>query len=311
MDHADYHEPVLLTEVVDHLVTDCSGIYIDCTIGGGGHSIAILKRLTKHGLLIGIDRDDEAITHARGRLAPFKEQILLKRNSFSNLSAILEEERIQGVDGILLDLGLSSRQIDRSVRGFSYLSDAPLDMRMDQDQPLTAEIVVNDYPVTKLKTIFRDYGEEKFAGQIAARIEKVRQERRIISTSQLTEIIFQVVPYKMRLKSVARVYQSIRIFTNDELMQLKSVLTQILPCLKIHARCVTLAYHSLEDRMIKEFMQSKANPCICPPDLPVCGCGRQPEIHIITKRAVRPSGEEVARNPRSRSARMRCIEKIR
>ncbi|MBN1154617.1 16S rRNA (cytosine(1402)-N(4))-methyltransferase RsmH [candidate division KSB1 bacterium] len=310
MEEYNYHAPVLLNEVIQYLVTNRSGVYVDCTLGGAGHSLSILKHLDQQGLLIGIDRDEEAIEYARKRLISFENQIILVQTTFSELSSILTTEQIKEVDGILLDLGISSRHIDSIERGFSYLSDAPLDMRMDSGQGLTAETVINEYSSAYLKQIFKEYGEEKFAGKIAAMIDKARQKQRIRTTGQLAEIIFQVVPYKMRMKSAARIFQSVRIFINDELTQLRNILTQILPCLKLHGRAVTLAYNSLEDRMIKEFMQEKANPCICPPDLPVCACGRLPQIRILTRKAIQPSEEELARNPRSRSVRMRCLEKI-
>jgi len=310
MNKYNYHVPVLLNEVIHYLVTDRSGIYVECTLGGAGHSYSILKQLNDDGRLIGIDRDKEAIEYAKQKLKLFEKQIILKYGTFSNLRSILDDEGIEGVDGILLDLGLSSRHIDSVERGFSYLSDAPLDMRMNTEQELTAEAVINDFPVDTLKKIFREYGEERFAGKIAARIDRARKKERIMRTKQLTDIISGVVPYKMRIKTFSRIFQAIRIHVNDELNQLERVLSQTIPSLKLKGRLVTIAYHSLEDRMIKAFMQEKANPCICPPELPVCVCGRNPEVRILTKKIVLPTEKELSENPRSRSAKLRSFERI-
>ncbi|MDZ7333883.1 MAG: 16S rRNA (cytosine(1402)-N(4))-methyltransferase RsmH [candidate division KSB1 bacterium] len=306
----EFHTPVLTEAVVAYLIGNPSGIYIDGTVGAGGHSRAILNRLTANGRVIGIDRDDRALEEAGRNLAHYGSQVMLCRGNFAELKGILDSLDIDLVDGILLDLGVSSHQIDTPERGFSYNADGPLDMRMSRDGSLTAAQLINQYSVAELEKIIREYGEERRARAIARAIARYRAQQSIATTRQLTRIIESSVPHSHRIKTLARVFQALRIAVNDELTHLSRFLTSSLSLVRSGGRIVIIAYHSLEDRLVKEFFSEQANPCICPADLPSCVCGKQPTIRLLTRKVVRPSTQEIALNPRSRSAKLRAAEKI-
>jgi 16S rRNA (cytosine1402-N4)-methyltransferase len=305
-----FHTPVLIDQVLKYLINDLTGIYVDGTVGGGGHSFEILKKLAPAGRLIGIDLDNEALQHAKRALQSFENRVVLTKGNFAAIEDILSSFEIAQVDGILLDLGVSSQQIDAGRRGFSYMAQGPLDMRMSTELEITAEEIVNTYSDQELEQIFREFGEERKARYIARAIVRERGKNRITTTRQLVNIIEPVVPYQHRIKSLARIFQAIRIAVNKELENLRSFLNQSLAVLKSGGRLVIIAYHSLEDRMVKEFFSRQVNPCQCPPDLPVCGCGKQPTLRLLTKKIVRPTVQEIKANPRSRSARLRAAEKI-
>jgi len=302
-----YHLPVLTKQVINYLITDKSGTYLDGTVGGGGHSSAILHALNQHGRLIGLDIDEEAIAFAKKRLISFGDHYELKRCNFSQLSECLPG---QTVAGILLDLGLSSHQIDSVRRGFSYLHSGPLDMRMDLGQRLNAEKIINEYEVKALIDIFKRYGEERYAKPIALAINMEREKNRISNTEQLANIIRRIVPFRQAIKSLSRIFQSLRIEINRELDNLTQALQQSIPKLKVNGRLVVITYHSLEDRIVKHFFNEQENPCVCPPELPVCGCNKKSTVRILTKRSLQPDQKEIDANPRSRSARLRAVEKI-
>jgi len=276
-------------------------------VGGGGHSSAILHALNQHGRLIGLDVDEEAIAFAKKRLISFGDRYELKRCNFSQLSECLQG---QTVDGILLDLGVSSHQIDSVRRGFSYLHSGPLDMRMDLGQQLNAEKIINEYEVKELIDIFKRYGEERYAKPIALAINIEREKNRILNTEQLANIIRRIVPFRQAIKSLSRIFQSLRIEINRELENLTQALQQSIPKLKVGGRLVVITYHSLEDRIVKHFFNEQENPCVCPPELPVCGCNKKSTVRILTKRSLQPDQKEIDANPRSRSARLRAVEKI-
>jgi len=305
-----FHTPVLIEPVLTYLINDPSGIYVDGTVGGGGHSLEILKKLAPTGRLIGIDIDDEALLYAKRALESFENRVMLKPGNFAEIVAILGSFEIHQVDGILLDLGVSSQQIDAGRRGFSYMADGPLDMRMSTGLEMTAEEIINTYSELDLERIFSEFGEERKARYIARAIVRERGESQITTTQQLVKIIEPIVPFQHRIKSLARIFQAIRIAVNQELENLQSFLNQSLAVLKSSGRLVIIAYHSLEDRMVKELFSRQVNPCQCPPDLPVCVCGKQPTIRLLTKKIVRPTEQEIQSNPRSRSAKLRAVEKI-
>lgn len=310
MNSPKFHVPILTTEVIRYLITNKSGTYIDCTIGGGGHSLAILETLNKDGKLIGIDVDHEAVAFSKKRLAKFGNQVIIKQGNFSQLAKILSDENISQVDGILFDLGVSSHQIDQKSRGFSYRIAGPLDMRMNTKQKLTAEQIVNEYDENKLANIFKKFGEERHAKQIARAICQERRKSNISDTLQLANLIVKTVPYKNRIKTLSRIFQALRIYTNKELSNLKLALIQSIPLLKKSSRLVVISYHSLEDRIVKKFFHDQENPCSCPADIPTCICGKKPILKILTKRVIKPAQDEINLNPRSRSARLRAAEKL-
>lgn len=310
MNLSEYHIPVLVDQVLEQLAIDPSGVYVDCTMGGGGHSLEIVKRLNGAGKLVGIDCDDQAIEFASSRLRREKDRAIILKGNFARLKTILASACIANVDGILVDLGVSSHQIDASERGFSYMKTGPLDMRMGTEQKLTAEQVVNTYPEAELKRIFKEYGEERYAHSIARKIVHERSHARILTTQQLTDILAGKIPFQNRIKSFARIFQALRIEVNKELNNLKSLLNQAIDLLNSGGRLVIISYHSLEDRIVKEFFNDQANPCVCPIELPVCVCGRKPTIRLATRGVIRPSAQEMENNPRSRSAKLRAAEKI-
>ena len=305
-----FHIPVLMDRVVEYLVGDPAGIYVDCTLGGGGHSQELLKHLSSHGKLIGIDCDERAIEFASKRLSNENERVEILHANFAQLKTILASIAITQVDGILIDLGVSSFQIDTSERGFSYMNDGPLDMRMGIEKKTTAAHIINTYSEEELARIFRDYGEERYARSIARKIVQERTHARITTTKQLTDILESKLPFQQRIKSFARVFQALRIEVNHELENLRAALSQVLEILKSGGRVVIISYHSLEDRLAKEFFNSQINPCQCPIGLPMCICGKTATIRLLTRGIVRPSAAEVKMNPRSRSAKLRAAEKI-
>ena len=291
------------------LITRGDGCYLDLTCGGGGHLKYLSGILSREAMLIGIDRDPEAIAAAREKLGRPQQNLKFINSTFGRLSEVMEELGIKQVDGILFDLGVSSHQIDSPRRGFSFMHDGPLDMRMGDDV-LNAETVVNTYSEKELALIFRKYGEERAASRAARVICRARQEKRIDSTERLREVLSPVLPPGSRNASLARLFQAIRIEVNRELEQLEKVLPLSLEYLAVGGRLVVISYHSLEDRLVKRFLAEKAKGCVCPKEFPVCVCGRKPEVKVLTKKVVKPSDEEIKNNSRARSARMRAAEKI-
>ncbi len=305
----DFHTPVMQAEVLRYLITRRDGIYVDCTVGGGGHSLAILEAILPQGQLIGLDADAEALAHAQKVLAAFPNKIL-RHTFYDNLEAVLYELNKIPVDGVFFDLGISSFQVDVERRGFSFQREAPLDMRFDQSVGKTAADVVNEYPEEELQRIIREYGEEKRWRAIVQEIIRKRQVMRIETTTDLVEIVHTVVGDQFLNKSLARVFQALRIEVNQELPRLQRALQQAFDVLRTGGRIVVLAYHSLEDRIVKEFFKHKAATCVCPPELPVCTCNKVQEVKLLTRKVVTPTKAEIQENPRARSARLRAAEKI-
>ncbi len=307
------HTSVLLEEAVESLHVRSDGIYVDGTLGGGGHSYEIAKRLSKGGRLIGIDQDAAAIEAAGKRLGEFGNKITIIRANYAQMGEKLREIGISQVDGILLDLGVSSYQLDDAQRGFTYREeDAPLDMRMDQRGGLTAREVVNTWPASELTRILREYGEEKYAVRIAQRIEKQRQLKSIETTGELTQIIKAAIPAKARAVGrhpARRTFQAIRIEVNGELKVLEESMKEMISLLRPGGRICIITFHSLEDRIVKEAFKNAENPCICPPEFPVCVCGRKSQGKVITRKPILPTKDEQERNPRSKSAKLRVFEK--
>ena len=307
------HTSVLLRETVDALHVRPDGIYVDGTLGGGGHSSVIAGMLSEGGRLIGIDQDAAAIEAAAKRLGEFGERVMIIRSNYADMKARLMEAGITSVDGILLDLGVSSYQLDDAQRGFTYREeDAPLDMRMDQRQEYTAREVVNSMSVEDLTRIIREFGEEKFAGRIAHRIAQERETCPIETTGQLTQIVKDAIPARARATGrhpARRTFQAIRIEVNGELRVLRESLDDMIGLLNPGGRICIITFHSLEDRIVKDAFRRAENPCICPPEFPVCVCGRKPLGRVITKKPVIPSDEEMEQNPRSKSAKLRVFEK--
>jgi 16S rRNA (cytosine1402-N4)-methyltransferase len=308
------HTSVLLEEVIDNLNIKPNGIYLDGTLGGGGHSFHIAEKLTEGGRLIGTDQDADAIAAATKRLEPFADRVTIIRDNYENAARRVREMGITGVDGILLDLGVSSYQLDNVERGFSYkYDDTPLDMRMDDRQPLSARDIVNDYSEMELFHIIRDYGEDKFAKNIAKHIVAARANGPIETTGQLNEIIKAAIPAKMREKGghpSKRTYQAIRIACNRELDVLQNSLDGFIDLLNPGGRFCVITFHSLEDRMVKNNFRTNENPCTCPPEFPVCVCGKKSKGKVITRKPILPSEEELEVNSRSKSAKLRVLEKI-
>ena len=306
------HKPVLLNECIEGLQIKKGGVYVDGTLGGAGHSLEIAKELNNTGTLIGIDRDAEAILAAKQKLKEFNNIIYIQDNH-DNIKQILEKLNISKVNGILLDLGISSYQIDNAERGFSYMQDATLDMRMDQKQELSAKIVVNTYKEAILAKIIYEYGEEKFSRQIARKIVQARELKPIETTKELVKIIEEAVPVAVRKKEghpAKRTFQAIRIEVNNEIQPLYQSVTNAIDCLAPKGRLCIITFHSLEDRAVKNAYQDALGKCICPKDLPYCICGRQPIGKIINKKPILPTKDEQEENARSRSAKLRILEKI-
>lgn len=307
-----YHVSVLLNECLDGLNIRSDGIYVDGTLGGAGHSKQIAKRLTT-GRLIGIDRDMTALNAAGERLKEFGERILLVHSNFSEIASVLEEQKIDGVDGILLDLGVSSPQLDDADRGFSYMADAPLDMRMNREDSLSAYDVVNGWSYEELRRILFDYGEERYAPRIAEAICSRRAEKSIQTTLELEDVIRTAMPaaaLREKQHPAKRSFQAIRIAVNDELGSVEKVMRDAIPCLNPGGRLAVITFHSLEDRIVKNAMAEAAKGCTCPPNFPVCVCGRKPLVKLITRKPVTAGDVELEINPRSRSAKLRVCEKI-
>lgn len=312
-----HHLPVLLNECLDGLRVRPDGAYLDCTLGGGGHSSEILKRLGAEGRLVGIDRDAEAIEAATGRIAELElpGSFTALRGNFHDAPALLSAAGIElKLDGILVDLGVSSHQLDVRERGFSYHDDAPLDMRMDQSQSLSAREIVNTWSEDELTRILRDYGEEKWARQIARVLCDRRQNAPIERTSQLVEIVDAAIPKKFRQGDgshpARRTFQALRIAVNDELEPLEPALRALADLLNPGGRLCVITFHSLEDRIVKNTFRNLADPCTCPKSFPVCVCGKKPTVKLITRKPVTATAEELEQNPRARSASLRIVEKL-
>jgi len=307
------HRSVLLEETIELLNIRPGGIYLDGTLGGAGHSREIASRLGSGGLLIGIDQDASAIEAATKRLEPFADRVRIHRDNYVNFRSVLDSENVDKVSGILLDLGVSSYQLDEGQRGFSYREDAPLDMRMDQRNPKTAADIVNGYTETELYHVIRDYGEDPFAKNIAKHIAIEREKAPVETTFQLVEIIKQAIPAKIRKTGghpAKQTFQAIRIELNAELDVLKNSLQGMLEALEPGGRLAVITFHSLEDRIVKQAFRTAENPCICPLDFPVCVCGRKSLGKVVTKKPVNPSEEECEENPRARSAHLRVFERL-
>ncbi len=307
------HISVLLQETIDSLAIKPDGIYVDGTTGGGGHSYEICKRLGAEGRLICIDQDTEALKAAGERLEPFAGQITLIKSNYSQMKEVLKEQGIDKVDGIVLDLGVSSYQLDNGERGFSYRENAPLDMRMDQDSTVSARDIINEYSESELCRIIREYGEERFARNIARNICKKRQDKPIETTFELVDIIRGSMPAKARNAKghpAKRTFQAIRIECNQELEVLQWALNDMVDMLKDGGRISIITFHSLEDRIVKTSFRKYENPCTCPPDFPVCVCGNKSKGKVITRKPILPSEEECNKNTRSKSAKLRVFERI-
>lgn len=302
-----YHQPVLLSEVLTHLVVNPEGIYLDGTLGGGGHAETILSRISGRGYYIGIDQDIEAIRYAEQRLSNFK-NFSVHHTNFTDFERVLGQLNIDLIDGLLLDLGLSSHQIDEESRGFSYMKSTDLDMRMDTRIDERASDLLNTLEESDLSNIFFKYGEERKSRKIARLIVAYRKNQRIQTSDQLRNIIDRVSPPRFAIKAYARIFQALRLAVNNELEVLEETLNRSLKFMKRGGRYVIISYHSLEDRIVKKFLRGKANPCTCPPDFPLCICGKEPELKIVTPKPLKASEEEIKLNSRARSARLRVGE---
>lgn len=306
------HVSVLLDEVIDGLNIKQDGIYVDCTLGGGGHSLEILKRLSTKGRLIGIDQDTNALRAASERLKDYK-NVTYVHDNFYNIKEILSELNINKVDGILADLGVSSHQLDEAERGFSYMQDAPLDMRMNREKEFSAFHVVNTYEEQQLYRIIKEYGEEKFAKKIASSIVKRRQQGDIKTTYELVDVIKASIPAKFRREGhhpAKKTFQAIRIEVNKELEILNNFIDHGVDKLEKEGRIAVITFHSLEDRIIKNKFNELQNPCTCPRDFPICVCGKTPKLKILNKKPIIASNEELENNPRSRSAKLRIAKRV-
>ena len=307
-----YHVSVLLDECIQGLNIKPDGIYVDGTLGGAGHSSQIAARLTT-GRLIGIDRDPVALKAAGERLAPYADRVTLVHSNFCEIASVLEQLQIPGVDGILLDLGVSSPQLDDGARVFSYMADAPLDMRMNNEDALTAHMVVNTWPYEELKRILYEYGEERYAPQIASAICRKRENAPIETTLELVDVIRSAMPpqaLREKQHPAKRSFQAIRIAVNDELGSVEKVMRDAIPCLNPGGRLAIITFHSLEDRIVKNGMAEASKGCTCPPNFPVCVCGKKPKVKLISRKPIVSGEEELERNPRARSAKLRVCEKI-
>ncbi len=308
-----YHEPVLLEEAIASLNCRSGGIYVDGTVGGGGHAALILERSAPDGFLLGMDVDGDALQAAEKRLMPFGRRKTLVKANYADMRKVLADLKILQVDGILLDLGVSSHQLDAAERGFSLLKDAPLDMRMDSEAGRSAYDVVNTCSERELKDIIRKYGEEIMAGRIARAIAEKRKDAPIKSTTQLAAIVAGALPGGFRHKKIhpaTRTFQALRIYINNELSNLHRAIFDSTDCLKPGGRFSIISFHSLEDSLVKNGFRSLEKGCICPADMPVCACGQSPRLKVITRKPIFPCRDEVEANPRSRSARLRTAERI-
>ena len=307
-----HHVSVLLDECLEGLNIRPEGTYVDGTLGGGGHSFNIASRLTS-GRLVGIDRDTVALAAAGERLVPFGDRVTLVHSNFCQIRKVLDDLNIEGVDGILLDLGVSSPQLDDAQRGFSYMSDAPLDMRMNRQDHISAHTVVNTWSREELKRILYDYGEERYAPQIASAICRRREEKPIETTLELVDVIRSAMPpqaLREKQHPAKRSFQAIRIAVNDELGSVEQVMRDAIPCLNKGGRLAVITFHSLEDRIVKSAMTAAARGCTCPPEFPVCVCGKKPLVKLITRKPIVSGNQELDVNPRARSAKLRVCEKL-
>ncbi|MBS7225062.1 MAG: 16S rRNA (cytosine(1402)-N(4))-methyltransferase RsmH [Clostridiaceae bacterium] len=314
MNHTEFHHvSILLHECLDALEIKPDGVYIDATLGGAGHSLRIAERLGEGGRLICIDRDDAALANAETRLAPVRSRVTLAKSDFRRLDEVLAEQGLTGADGILFDLGVSSPQLDEAERGFSYMQDAPLDMRMDRQQALTAYDVVNGWSREDIRRILFEYGEERYAPLIAAAIERRRAEKPIETTGELVDIIRGAMPaaaLREKQHPAKRSFQAIRIAVNDELGAVREAMTKAIDVLNPGGRLAVITFHSLEDRIVKEAFKTAAQGCTCPRDFPVCVCGKKPRVKIISRKPILPGAGEVQENARARSAKLRVCEKL-
>lgn len=305
------HIPVLAAQVKMHLLTDPDGIYFDATLGTGGHAEVILSELSSRGMLVGIDKDKEAIDFTENRLEKFRGRFKFAQLSFSEIPRLLEKLKIKKVSGFLFDLGVCSLQLDKPERGFSYNMDGPLDMRMNQNQKLTAYEVVNYYSLKDLIRIFKEYGQEKFSSSIAKALVRKREKEKLKTTSQLKEIVESIVNPRYRIKSLSRIFQAIRIEVNQEMDELKKGLDFAVNYLLPGGRLCFISYHSLEDRIVKTEFSKLSKGCVCPPDFPVCVCKAKIVLKIITKKPIRPDKGEIEKNPRAKSAKLRMAMKVK
>lgn len=306
------HASVLLDETIRELKIKPDGIYVDGTLGGGGHAFHVLNRLSEKGRYIGIDQDEDAIRASTKRLAPFQDKVTIVRDNYVNMPKVLKDLGISRVDGILLDLGVSSFQLDEKDRGFTYREDVPLDMRMDQRQTFSARDIVNGYSEQELFHIIRDYGEDKFAKNIAKHIAAEREKAPIETTGQLIEVIKHAIPMKVRAVGghpAKRTFQAIRIECNRELEVLKTSLDQMIELLNPEGRLCIMTFHSLEDRIVKRAFRKNENPCTCPPNFPICTCGNESKGKVITRKPIIPTEEELMRNKRAKSSKLRVFER--
>ena len=307
-----FHKSVLLDECIEALNIRPDGIYLDGTLGGAGHSSEIVKRLTT-GRLIGVDRDRTALAAAEERLRPYLDRVTLVHSNFSEIRSILRELSVPGVGGMLFDLGVSSPQLDDAERGFSYMADASLDMRMDRDDALTAAEIVNTWPADELRRIFYEYGEERYAPQVAAAIVRRREGKPIETTLELADVIRSAMPpqaLREKQHPAKRCFQAIRIAVNDELGSVRRLMDDAIDCLNPGGRLAVITFHSLEDRIVKTAMQAAAKGCTCPPEFPVCVCGKKPRVTVLTRKPIVSGPAELAENPRARSAKLRVAEKL-
>jgi len=308
-----HHVTVLREEAVAGLNIRPGGIYVDCTLGGAGHSSLIVSRLTEDGRLIAIDQDDWALDHARERFSSAMDRVTLVKSNFRHLKDIVNDLGLDGVDGILFDLGVSSPQLDEGERGFSYNADAPLDMRMDQQAPLTAYDIINEWDEEEIARVIWEYGEEKFSRRIARQIVEYRKKRSIETTGELVEVIKDAIPAAARRTGphpAKRTFQAIRIAVNDELDAFREAIIDAIEVLRPQGRVSVITFHSLEDRICKQVYQDLSKGCTCPPAFPICVCGNKATVKVITKKPVLPSEEELEINPRARSAKLRVAEKL-
>ncbi|MDD6212216.1 MAG: 16S rRNA (cytosine(1402)-N(4))-methyltransferase RsmH [Clostridiales bacterium] len=306
------HVSVLLEPSIENLAIKADGIYVDGTLGGGGHSYHIAEKLSEGGRLIGIDRDEEAIRAASARLAPFADRVTIVKSNYGEIRRVLNDLGIRKVDGILLDLGVSSYQLDTAERGFSYMADAPLDMRMDQEETWTAGDIVNTYSEEELTRIIRDYGEDRFARNIAKHIVEARKVKPIETTGELVKLIQASIPMKMQKTGghpAKRTFQAIRIELNKELTTIEEVIDDMIDCLVPGGRLCVITFHSLEDRIIKNKFRTAEDPCTCPKRFPVCMCGKKSKGHVVTRKPILPTEEEMIENSRAKSAKLRVFER--
>ena len=308
-----FHIPVMQREVIESLRCHPGGIYVDGTVGGGGHASEILRHTAPHGLVIGIDVDDDALRESEERLRPFGHRKILVKGNFSEIDAILESLNIKEVDGILLDLGVSAHQLKTASRGFSFSLNAPLDMRMDQGQGLSAYDIINTFPEKELERIIKDFGEEMMAGIIVKNISMRRKASPIETTAELADIIAKSLPSSFKTKKIhpaTRTFQAIRIYVNSELLSLHETIDRGVDVLRKSGRFSIISFHSLEDRIVKDGFRSWEKGCICPPSLPLCACHRKAKLKILTRKPITPAASEIERNTQARSAKLRTAERI-